>query len=124
MGTLHRLAERALNALPDTNCKTCLQVRSSIEGWVLAAETALSKKLGLAVGDNISKEHGNHMMCMEVEPLTIAETKDFMQRLGLSTADLAANFGLAEDKVSAFLEGRRFSPWEDGPAVRSELKAA
>lgn len=126
MGTIHRLTKKALAALPETDCKTCLRVRSSIEGFVLAAETALSRSLGLAVGDGVSAEQSvGYMTCMEVEVPTVAETKAFMEKLGMSTAEFATAYGLPEENVIAHLERgtNLFEGWKQGDKL-PELKAA
>ncbi len=99
MGTLHRITQKAMAALPETSCGTCLRIRSSIEGLVLAAETALSRHLGLAVGDKVSAEQSTgHMLCMEVEVPSRAETVVFLQSIGLTVPDSAELLGMSDSE--------------------------
>lgn len=117
MGILHKFVKKAFGALPETDCGSCLMVRQSVEGIVLAAETALSRKLDLTVGDKIGTEHSNLTRCLEIEAPTVAETKAFMEELGMSPAEFAEHFGMDRAKFIAFLE-------QAEPDARLELQAA
>lgn len=100
---LHTFVEKTLDALPETDCGACLRVRLGIGGAVLAVETALSKALGLTVGDKVGDEY-NDKSCIEVEAPTVAETRAFMEQLGLSPEEFATAHGLDGAKFLAFLE--------------------
>jgi len=100
MGTLHRLAQKAMAALPETSCGTCLKVRAAINGYVLAAETAVSKRLGLSVGDKVSPEQSTgHLLCMEFEVPSMAETQAYLASIGMSFSEFAS----MNPKLAAYL---------------------
>lgn len=100
MGTLHQLAQKAMAALPETSCGTCLKVRAAINGYILAAETAVSKRLGLSVGDEISPEQSvGHILCMEYEAPSVAETKAYLASIGMSFSEFAS----MNPKLAAYL---------------------
>ena len=50
------LLQQALSHLPATTCKPCLFICQTMTGTVIAVQTAVSKALGLKVGEVISVE--------------------------------------------------------------------
>jgi DNA-binding transcriptional regulator YiaG len=81
-------------------------VRGAIEGVVLAVENALSRALGLSVGDPIGPEHKDRLQCIEVPELTVADVQEHMAHLKMSPDEFADSYGITRGSLTAFLEGR------------------
>lgn len=89
-----------MNALPETDCKPCLRVRSKLGELVIVFETAASRALGLNVGDTLSPEQGTgHMLCMDVPQVSRADIERYMADLKMTPAKFAAAFGISEDQI-------------------------
>lgn len=101
------LWNKFMNKLPETDCPTCLRIRSESGKAILAFETAASKALGLKVGQEIKTHQVSPktQVCWEPPAIKPGEMIAYRERLGLTQEQFATKFGASIRDVRSWESG-------------------